>query len=152
MGIRKIVRRLVEDRRGAVVVETALVLPMLLVTMAGLIDGGRAILTQMQLQAAAQAAADRVRADAGDLAKAEDAADGATPLVVTLDPAPVIQDGCATRAGITPAKKGKDACGGGRSAGTFVIVTAQASFAPIMPWPGLGAPGAMHATAAVRID
>lgn len=132
--------------------ETALVLPMLLVTMAGLIDGGRAILQQMQLQAAAQAAANRVRADAGDLSRADDAAQGATPLAVTLDPAPVIQDGCATPKGIEPAKKGKDACGGGRDAGTFVIVTAQAAFAPIMPWPGLSFGRSMHATAAVRID
>lgn len=152
MGFVKIVRRLAEDRRGAAVVETALVLPMLLVSMAGLIDGGRAILTQMQLQAAAQAAADRVRADAGDLTQADDAAQSATPLAVTLNPAPLIQDGCAGPNGITAAKKGKDACGGGRNAGTFVIVTTQASFTPIMPWPGLSFGAAMHATAAVRID
>jgi uncharacterized membrane protein len=152
MGFRRIVRRLAADRRGAAVVETALVLPMLLVTMAGLIDGGRAILQQMQLQAAAQAAADRVRADGGDLAQAEAAAEGATALAVTLDPAPTVQDGCATPKGIEPARKGKDACGGGRAAATFVIVTAQAAFSPIMPWPGLDFGRAMQATAAVRID
>lgn len=151
MGFLGIVRRLAADRQGAAVVETALVLPMLLITMAGLIDGGRVILQQMQLQAAAQAAADRVRADAGDLTRADDAASSATPLAVTLDPAPVIQQGCATPQGIDPPKPGKDACGGGRAAGTFVIVTAQAAFAPIMPWPGLSFGRAMHATAAVRI-
>jgi hypothetical protein len=106
----------------------------------------------MQLQAAAQAAADRVRADGGDLAHAEAAADGATSLVVTLDPDPVIKDGCATPKGIEPPKKGKDACGGGRAAGTFVIVTTQAGFTPIMPWPGFTLGHPMHATAAVRID
>jgi hypothetical protein len=110
------------------------------------------ILQQMQLQAAAQAAADRVRADAGSLAQAEAAAEGATSLAVTLDPDPVIQDGCATANGIQPARKKQDKCSGNAEPGTFVIVTAQAAFSPIMPWPGLSFGRSMHATAAVRID
>jgi Flp pilus assembly protein TadG len=51
-------RRWLMDREGAAAVEAALVMPLLLLLMAGLIDGSRAIVQSMQVSAAAQAGAD----------------------------------------------------------------------------------------------
>jgi Flp pilus assembly protein TadG len=146
------IRRLAGDRRGAAAVEAALVMPMLLVCMAGMIDGGRAILQALQLQAAAQAGADFARSKGGDLTGVGTAATLATPLTVSLSPAPTTLEGCATPNGITPAKKHKDKCPGNTDPGTFVVVTAASAFQTLMPWPGLGWQPVMKATAAVRID
>lgn len=142
------------DRSGATVLEAALVAPMLLVTMAGMIDGGRVILQQMQLQAAAQAGADYARGQGGDLTGVAGAVRASTGLAVTLTPPPRLQEGCATSGGIVAAVKKKDKCTGSGNSdpGTYVIVTVQMPFTTLAPWPGLTWKPTMSATAAVRID
>ena len=60
-------RALGADRGGAAAIEAALVMPMLLVSMAGLIDGSRALMQSMQVRNAAHAGTPRARRDSRPL-------------------------------------------------------------------------------------
>lgn len=143
--------RWLEDRRGAAAVEAALVMPLLLLLMAGLIDGSRAIVQSMQVSAAAQAGADYARLHGWDAAAIQAAVRDATPLAVTAKPAPKLVTACATAKGVEE-KKGGSCPGGPEQPAAFVVVSAEAPFSPIMPWKPLPkAPPKLRAEAVVRL-
>lgn len=127
-------------------------MPLLLILMAGLMDGGRAILQQLDLQAAAQAGADYARTEGGDLDGVADAVRQATPLTVTLSPAPSRVEGCLGKDGIKPAKRRKDKCSGNTEPGEFIVVTATSPFEAIGPWKPLTWTPTLRASALVRVD
>lgn len=141
-------RRLARDTRGVAAVEFALLAPVLLLLMAGLVDGSRLILGEMQINAAAQAGADyalRNGWDPGQIAAAvTTAGPAATSPTVTLSP------GCVVGGTITPVAAGA-ACASGGAAGRYVTVAASAPFKPVAPWPGLKSPQSLSAQAMVRI-
>jgi hypothetical protein len=100
----------------------------------------------MQVRAAAQAGADfalRHGWDAGGIAGAVTAA---TALPVTATPAPSEAAGCVVEAQVATS-----GCPNGPTAGTFVTVSAQNSFSPLLAWPGLPAASTISAQAEVRI-
>lgn len=112
------------DDRGAVAVEFALVLPVLLIFAVGIIQVGRALNLQITLTAAAREGA-RVMALRGDASC--NAASGSTPAgakVVTVDSAPGAGLTCSTDVNVTPST-----C----SAGTAVTVTASKPFTFSIP-------------------
>jgi Flp pilus assembly protein TadG len=136
------------DRRGAAAVEFALIAPVLLLTMAGLVDGSRLIATTMQVNSAAQAGADFALRRGWDAPGIQAAVASATPAgavasVPTLAQACVVSGAIVTTAAAT--------CAGGGAAGRFVTVAAQAAFKPIMKWPGITLPSTISAQAVVRI-
>jgi hypothetical protein len=140
-----------DDVSGAAALEAALVMPMLMVTMAGLVDGSRALVQSMQVRAAAHAGAEWAQANGFDAAGVSAAVAGATSLAASASPAPELFEGCASPShGVEPAKK--DGKCGPEPAGQYVRVVATAPFAPWAPWPDLTWPQSFSATAVVRID
>jgi Flp pilus assembly protein TadG len=139
-----------KDRRGAAAVEFALIAPILLLLMAGLVDGSRYIVQAMQVNAAAQAGADFAVRNGWNAAGITTAVTTATPLAVTASPAPTQGAGCAVGTAVQAAVGGSCPNGGG-APGNFVLVSAQKAFTPIMPWPGLPRQPTLSAQARVRI-
>src|SRR4051812_25655166 len=80
--------RLVHDRRGAAAVEFALVAPILLLLLAGLLDGSRFIRQSMRVSAAAQAGADWAQRNGWNLDGINRAVTSATLTPAAATPAP----------------------------------------------------------------
>ena len=138
------------DQRGVAAVEFALVAPVLLLLVAGLIDGSRLIVQTMQVKAAAQAGADYARKNGWNAAGISNAVTSATSITVSATPAPAQATACVS--GMTIAAAGGGTCAAGGAPGAFITVSAQAPFAPIMPWPGLSQPTTVAAQAVVRLN
>lgn len=138
------------DRRGAAAVEFALLAPALLLMLAGVIDVGRLISQSMQVKAAAQAGADYAQRRGWDEAAVRSAVVSATPLAVTVDPAPRLLTACISGGAIVETTA--STCGAGEPAGRYAAIGARAAFTPIMPWPGLVTPPSLDGQALVRIQ
>lgn len=144
------VLQLLRDRRGATAVEFALLAPVLILLIAGVVDGSRLIVTTMQVKAAAQAGADYARKNGFDASAIQTAVAAGTSLPVTASPAPSQKSACVS--GMTITATAQPTCASGGTAGSFVTVSAQASFSPIMPWPGLTSPSTVSAQSLVRLQ
>lgn len=143
--------RLWRAQDGAAVAEFALVLPMFLVLISGLYDGARLINDSLQVHAAAQAGASYARKNGWDPAGIAQAVTAATPASASATPAPSLSMGCVSGQSIV-APKADGTCPGGRPAGGFVHVWAQAPFAPRAPWPQAIWPASVTAQNVVRIE
>jgi Flp pilus assembly protein TadG len=138
------------DRRGGTAVEFALIAPVLILLLAGLVDGSRLIVATMQVKAAAQAGADYARRNGFNASAIQGAVASGTSLAVTATPSPAQQTACVSGMTITPTIQ--TTCPGGSVAGSFVTVSAQAPFSAIMPWPGLSSPSTVTAQSLVRLQ
>lgn len=138
-----------DDRRGVTAVEFAVMLPVLMILMAGLVDGSRGILAQMQVRTAAQSGADYARQKGWNATSVAAAVTSGTSLAVTASPAPTLTTGCVVSQKITATSA--STCADGSPAGRFVTVSARAPFSTIMPWPGFSFPSGLTATAVVRV-
>lgn len=135
---------------GAAAVELVVVMPLLLLLLSGVVDGGRLVLQAMQVHAAAQAGADFARGYGWDSGRISQAVATATRLPVTATPQPAIVTGCLQSSGEIAASSAFT-CPDGGAVGAFVTVHAQAPFDPLMPWPGLAHPNVLTAQSQVRI-
>lgn len=131
---------LARDRRGASAVEFALIAPILLVMLAGLIDGSQYIVQSMQVRAAAQAGADFAQGHGFDAAAITAAVQGATSLPTTGANAlavstPVQASQCLDKGKLVAAAGAN--CPAGGPAGSFVSVAVQKPYTPLLAWPGL---------------
>jgi Flp pilus assembly protein TadG len=130
--------RLAQDRRGASAVEFALIAPILLLMLAGLIDGSQYIVQSMQVRAAAQAGADFAQRNGFDAAAIQTAVLSATALptsgahALTVS-APTQHTQCLVNGAFVNATGN---CAAGGTAGTFMTVSVQKPFTPILNWPG----------------
>jgi Flp pilus assembly protein TadG len=143
-------RHIWSDRQGAAAAEAALVMPLLLLVMAGLIDGSRVIVRAMQVDAAAQAGAEYARKNGWNRAAIQSAVAEATSLAVTASPAPQLIRACATASGVQSTNA--PTCPGGGPPGDFVVVTAQATYSALMPWPGVPVASTLQGRAMVRLQ
>jgi len=141
---------LLRERSGAAAVELALLAPVMILILAGLVDAGRLATRRMQVRAAAQAGADYVLKKGWDQAAVQAAVTSATSLPVTATPAPTVSTGCVTGLSIVAAAGAT--CPSGTSTGQFAVIRAQTSFTPVMPWPGLSSPTVLDARALVRVQ
>jgi Flp pilus assembly protein TadG len=141
--------RLRADQRGAAAVEFAMLLPVLLLMLAGLIDVTRLISHTMQVKAAAQAGADFAQVRGWKPTEIAAAVTGATQLAVSATPAPTMAAACVSGQSIVATAAAT--CSAGGPPGRFVTVAAQAAFRPLIPWPKILMPGAIKAQAMVRI-
>lgn len=139
-------RRLGRDERGAGAVEFALLTPVLILIAAGLVDTSRLIIQTMQVHAAAQAGADFALRNTWDQAAVEGAAAAAVTSAHTARAA--LSSGCISGQKIVVATA--PTCANGVPAGRFVTVSTQAQYAPLFPWPRIGA-RAVTSQAQVRI-
>jgi Flp pilus assembly protein TadG len=148
----KLIAALLRAPHGSVAIEFSIAAPVLVIIFIPLIDIGMGVYQQMQVQDAAQAGAQYAMAHGWDSAAIQNAVTGATVLSsLTASPAPVKSCGCPDDASIATAACGS-ACADGRAAGTYVTVNAQATYAPLLPYPMLGTSVTLSAQATARIQ
>lgn len=140
--------RIKSERDGAVAVEFAFVLPILLLMIAGLIDGSRFIVQQMQVESAAQAGAAQVMSKGWNEAAVIQAITGATSLPVGAEPAPRLISACLSADSLVEISG--STCPSGEAAGKYVLASARVAFDPLMPWPDLVFPAVIEGAAQVR--
>ncbi|WP_158274694.1 TadE/TadG family type IV pilus assembly protein [Sphingosinicella humi] len=140
--------RIGSERDGAVAVEFAFVLPILLLMIAGLIDGSRFIVQQMQVESAAQAGAAQVMSKGWNEAAVIQAITSATSLPVGAEPAPRLMSACLSAGSLV--EVAGSTCPSGDAAGKYVLTSARVAFDPLMPWPDLVFPPVIEGTARVR--
>ena len=151
-GMRALCRSFVRCSRAAVAVELALLTPVLMLMLLGVIDFGGAIYERMQLTSAARAgvqyagqSANNVNDTAGILQAVQTAGSlDAGDITITTTQFCGCADGSAATCG--------DTCGGGGSAGTYVSITVVEQYSTIFPYPGLGNPITLQGDATLRVQ
>lgn len=122
-----------ESASGVAAIEFAIVVPFLLFGLVGVVDLGIGIYRNMDVQNAAQAGAQYAAMNASQSfnpSKVSAAVTNATPYAsIAASPAPVQFYGCATTTGITSVSSGST-CSNGTTAGTYVTVSASATYYP----------------------
>lgn len=140
-------RRLRNDD-GNAAVEFALLVPVLILLVAGLIDFGRAYFTKMQLENAARAGAQYgLLHGSDDLATIQDVVRQASE-VPTADLTVSTSTFCACPDGTAQNCVSGD-CGGFKP-GTYVTIGAQTAFVPVFPFANSSRPATITGTALVR--
>jgi len=142
--------RIFRDESGTSAVEFALIAPLLLFLVGGLVDLTRFISQRTQLDAAAQAGADYARAHGWDSAGIQTAVTGATSLAGVSAPAPQLATACVSGQTLAPTTAG--ACPAGGPPGRFVTVQATKPFTRLTPLTGLVLPSTITSTALVRLQ
>ena len=130
--------------------EFALVAPVIVLLLAGLIDGSRLIVANMEVKAAAQAGADFARINGFNAQAIEGAVASGTSLAVNATPAPSLETACVS--GLTITQTVQTICPNGGVTGAYVTVSAQAPFTTLMPWPGVSSPTTVSAQSLVRLQ
>lgn len=150
MGERRDFTRIGHDG-GNTAVEFALVLPLLVFMVVGVMDVGNALNTQQQLDAAAAAALSYGQSNTSDTAGMQTRATAylgskvqeADDLAVAADEECECSDGAAVLCNAT--------CSGGAAPYRFLRVTAQLTYKPFFAYPGLGQ-FSMESTVRRRIE
>jgi len=136
---------------GQSAVETALILPICLALMMGIIEGGRLIYTALVLNSAARAG---VQYGAQSLATAADIQGMENAAVLNAQGLPNLSAtaSCYIQCGAS----GQIACGAGTCSagqqGVFVTVNVSAGFQPMITLPGLSWPSSVSSQATLRVD
>ena len=142
-------RRLRNDD-GNAAVEFALLVPVLILLVAGLIDFGRAYFTKMQLENAARAGAQYGLLHGGDdLATIQDVVRQASE-VPTANLTVSTTNFCACPDGTAQVCSTGD-CGGFKP-GSYIGINAQTAFVPIFPFANSSRPATITGTALVRTE
>jgi Flp pilus assembly protein TadG len=145
------------ERKATSAIELALVLPLIAGMIVPLADLGLGAYTKMQVENAAQAGADYALKTGGfNSTNISNAVTNATGLTgVSATPAP--SESCACVGGTpatitnTTAPPCSTGCASGNE-GVYVTVNAQASYAPLFPYPAIPSPITFNATSTVRIQ
>jgi Flp pilus assembly protein TadG len=137
---------------GNAAVEFALIAPVLAATLVAMTDLGIGLYSKMQVENAAQAGAQYAIAKGWNSAAIQNAVTSASALAsVGAVPAPVQSCGCVNGTAITAAACGS-LCPGGVKVGTYVTVSAQASYSTLFSYPGLSSPMTLTGQSTVRIQ
>lgn len=117
-----------------------------------MIDLGAGFQQQMQVQDAAQAGAQYALVHGWNLTAIKNAVTSATTLSgIQASPAPAKSCGCPQGTSVAAASCG-GTCASGQPVGTYVTVSAQAVYSPLIPYPMFGQAVALSAQASVRIQ
>jgi hypothetical protein len=137
---------------GVASVELAIVAPLLTLAIIGTADLGFGIHRKMQVQAAAQAGAEYAIVKGFSLSGISGAVVSATPFAgVRANPAPQQFCGCPSETGIA-AISCNTTCPDQSKPGAYVTVSAQASYATILPYPTFPAAFELSATSTARLQ
>jgi len=139
-------------RRGAAIIEFALILPLVILLMVGLFDLGFGAYQLIQVHAAAEAGAQyaaRHSWDATAIAAAVTSATGTSGVAAT--PAPSQVCGCPDGGTFTPMPS-CGTCPSGSPAGVYASVSAQLTYSPVLPYPGLSDPLTLTGQAYRRLN
>lgn len=152
----KPLRRCAADRRGGALVELAFAVPILTGLLVPIIDIGMGLYQKMQVQDAAQAGAEYAIQSGWNSAAIQSAVTNATGLPgITASPAPTNFCGCPSATGVTVQAGSPPCnmvCSGGILAGTYVTVSATATYTPILTYPVLGSTVTLTGQSTVRIQ
>jgi Flp pilus assembly protein TadG len=150
--MRKRLTALWREVAGNSAIEFALLASPIILMMVGVADYGTATWRKMQLQHAAQAGAEYAIKSGFDATAISNAVTNATSYSdVSATPAPAQSCGCASGTTITAATCGST-CAGGAVAGSYVTVSAQATYTTLIPYPGIANSFALSTSATVRIQ
>ncbi len=141
--------------KGTAAVEFALISPLLLILLTGIVEIGMAGYQAMQAQAAVEAGAlYAAQNGAGDLAAIGQAVVNATGTSgLTATPAPVAFCGCPTASGVVSQNADcTTPCAGGTAPGHYVRVSAAVPHQTIMPFLTLPLPASLTAQSTVRVQ
>lgn len=145
-----------KDVAGASAVEFALVLPILVGLLIPVIDLGFGFYAKMRVQNSAQAGAEYAIIhgwnSGANVTAIESAVTNATTLAsVAASPAPSQACGCASGTSIAPIDC-TATCPSGATPGSYVTVSAQATYAPLIPYPVIGDSVTLSAQSTVRVQ
>jgi len=155
MTIRRI-SRLLADRRGTSVVELALLSPILLLTLAGMVDGARLVSTKLRLQQAAERTAEL--ASAGGVASAAFTSLQAEAASAANVPSSKVTVTYWLECDGVKQSAFDGVCNAGQQAGRFTSITIVGSYSPSFNWNWLfGAGGSatslsLSSSASVRVQ
>jgi len=136
---------------GSVAIEFSIAAPVLAIMFVPMIDIGMAVYQQMQVQDAAQAGAQFAMAHGWNSSSIQSAVTNATPLSVRVSPAPSKSCGCPDGSSVSAATCGST-CSDGLAAGSYVTVSAQATYTPLLPYPLMGSSVTLSAQTTARIQ
>ena len=144
--------RLSSDIDGVAAIELSIIAPMLVLALVCTADLGLGIYRNMQVQNAAQAGAEYAVTHGYVTDSIVSAVQNATALSgISASPAPNQFCGCASATGVTSAACGST-CTGGSAAGTYVTVSALATYRTLLPYPVLPSSFTLTAASTVRIQ
>jgi len=137
---------------GVASVELAVIAPLIIVAIIGTADLGFGIHRKMQVQAAAQAGAEYAIVKGFSASGISNAVVSATPVAgLRADPAPQQFCGCPSDTGIA-ALACNATCPDQSKPGAYVTVSAQSSYATILPYPTFPATFELSATSTARLQ
>lgn len=129
------IRSFLAATEGAAAVEFSLFAPMLVGMIICTMDFGVAVYRKMQVQHAAQAGVQYAIANGYDSSGITSAVTNATTYAgISASPAPNQFCGCRSTTGVTAADSCTSICGDGAVPGTYVTVSAQATYTTIVPY------------------
>jgi Flp pilus assembly protein TadG len=140
------------DGRGVAAVEFALATPLLAAILTVLVDFGFGFYEKMQVEDAAQAGAQYALIYGWNSTAIQNAVTSATPLSgLTATPAPTQTCGCPSGTSVAAATCGST-CSNGLPAGTYVTVSAQATYTPLISYAVMGSTVTLSAQSIARIQ
>jgi Flp pilus assembly protein TadG len=153
MSISDSISRALADTGGAAAVEFALLAPALILVVIGSVDVGALAYQKAEVSAAANAGAlYAIHKGGGSPSSIQTAASSATPLTLSATPTVSTLYYCSNGGALSAAASAGASCGAGKpTAGTYIQVTTQATYAPPVSWTNLPMPTALSATTLVRI-
>jgi Flp pilus assembly protein TadG len=148
--------RIAHANQGLAAIEFALLAPVLMALLVGLLDFGLAFQRQLNVNAAAEAGASYAVINGFDVT-------GISTIVtnsgggIQASPAPTEVCGCpGATTGITTSSPAAPPCTGkcpdGSTAGVYVSSNALLSYSTLLPWPGITNPLSLSSTQMVRIQ
>jgi Flp pilus assembly protein TadG len=141
-----------EGSRAVAAIEFAILAPLLILMLVSAVDLGFGIYRRMQVQNAAQAGASYAMLHGYLPNSISSAVTSATALSgITASPGPSEYCGCPSTSGITSAPC-SSTCPDGAVAGTYVTVSAEATYNTILPYPIVPNSYTFNAQSTVRIQ
>jgi Flp pilus assembly protein TadG len=145
---------------GVSSIEFALTAPLMLILLMPVVDLGMGFYRQMQVTDAAEAGAQYALTNgaaiianfAGSVSTIESKVTNATTLSgLTATPAPSESCGCPGSTGVVAATC-NSTCSDGKTAGTYVTISASANYTPILRYSIFGTPSTLTASSMVRLQ
>jgi Flp pilus assembly protein TadG len=149
--IRSATGKIVTDDHGLAAVEFAMVAPLLILMLIGMIDLGAGFYRRMQVETASHAGAQYAALGAFDATMVATAVTTATNYSkIAASPAPYTFCGCPSVEGVATTTC-NETCPDGSMAGTYAKVSAQASYTTLIPYPIIPSSFNFSSQALVRI-
>jgi Flp pilus assembly protein TadG len=155
LGLFNRLKALRHSEGGASAVEFAIAAPLFFVMLVPLVDLGLGLTEKMQVSDAAGAGAQYALLNGFNQSKIAQAVTSATGLPgVSASPAPSESCGCpnSSGGGVTAASCGSTCQSTGEAAGTYVTVSAQVVYVPMLSYASLGSSVTLSAQSTVRIQ